>query len=53
MSGPSDLFNRLNAALFRSPRVARLLYPMLRGGRNAVLRLLGRTKLADAARPPT
>lgn len=50
MSGPSNLFNRLNAAVFRSPRVARLLYPVLRAGRNATLRLLGRDRLADTHR---
>jgi predicted DCC family thiol-disulfide oxidoreductase YuxK len=50
MSGPSDLFNRVNAALFRSPRMARFLYPILRAGRNATLRLLGRGKLVDMPR---
>jgi predicted DCC family thiol-disulfide oxidoreductase YuxK len=46
LSTRSDLFNKANAALFRHPRLARLLYPLLRGGRNAVLRLLGRAKIA-------
>lgn len=51
-SGP---FNRLNAAIFRSPVASRNLYPILRAGRNLALRLLGRGKLAapaPAARPP-
>jgi len=45
LSTPSSGFNRLNAALFRSPTASRLLYPVLRAGRNAVLRLLGRGKI--------
>ena len=43
------LFNRINAQVFRSPQLSRVLYPVLRAGRNAVLRLLGRTKIASAA----
>jgi predicted DCC family thiol-disulfide oxidoreductase YuxK len=49
LSTPSGLFNRVNAAVFRSPRAARLLYPALRAGRNTVLRLLGRSKLGQQA----
>jgi predicted DCC family thiol-disulfide oxidoreductase YuxK len=45
LSTPSGLFNRVNAAMFRSPTASRLLYPVLRTGRNAALRLLGRPKL--------
>ena len=45
MSSRSDLFNRLTAGLFSRPRVARVAYPVLRAGRNAVLRLLGRPRL--------
>jgi len=48
LSTPSGAFNRVNAAIFRSPTASKLLYPVLRTGRNAVLRLLGRRKLADA-----
>ena len=49
LSTPSGAFNRINAALFRSPRAARLLYPVLRAGRNGVLRLLGRSKIRQQA----
>lgn len=42
LTTPSGVFNRLNAWLYRSPRRARIIYPFLRGGRNAALRLLGR-----------
>jgi predicted DCC family thiol-disulfide oxidoreductase YuxK len=52
LSTPSSGFNRLNAALFRSPTASRLLYPVLRAGRNAVLRLLGRGKIEPQNSPP-
>ncbi|MBR9865397.1 MAG: DUF393 domain-containing protein [Rhodobacteraceae bacterium] len=42
MSTPSGLFNRINAAVFRSPTLSRLLYPVLKTGRAITLRLLGR-----------
>ena len=51
LSTPSGLFNRANAAIFRSRRASKLLYPMLRAGRNAALRLLGRTKIGATAQP--
>lgn len=35
-------FNRFNFYVFRSKRVSTVLYPVLRTGRNLVLRLLGR-----------
>jgi predicted DCC family thiol-disulfide oxidoreductase YuxK len=48
LSTPSNIFNRLNALVFRNPKVSRVLYPVLRFGRNIVLRLLGRTKIATS-----
>lgn len=45
LSGDVGLFNRINAWVFRSPARARVLYPLLRAGRNTALRLLGRRKL--------
>ena len=51
MSTPSGVFNRVNAAIFKSPAAARMLYPFLRFGRNTALRMLGRTKLS-ARQPP-
>ena len=48
LGSPSDAFNRVNAAIFRSERLSRLLYPVLRAGRNATLRLLGRSKVGAA-----
>jgi len=41
----SGLLNRLNFHLFRSPRVAAVLYPALRACRAVLLRLLGRTRI--------
>lgn len=41
-SGPWD---RLNAWVFRSRLRARLLYPVLRAGRNLALRILGRRRI--------
>lgn len=45
MSGGSTAFNRVNAWIFKSPTRARLLYPILRAGRNTALRMLRRRKL--------
>jgi predicted DCC family thiol-disulfide oxidoreductase YuxK len=45
MSSRAGLMNRLAAWSFRTPLRARLLYPVVRAGRNATLRLLGREKL--------
>jgi predicted DCC family thiol-disulfide oxidoreductase YuxK len=45
LSSRSGLFNKLNALIFHSPTVSRLLYPVLRAGRNLTLRVLGYSKL--------
>jgi predicted DCC family thiol-disulfide oxidoreductase YuxK len=49
LTTPSGSFNQLNAWVFRSATASRLLYPILRFGRNMTLKLLGRRKLD----PPT
>jgi len=49
LSSRSNLLNRLHAWVFQSPARSRLLYPWLRAGRNAVLRLLGRRKITELA----
>jgi len=48
----AGLTNRLNRLMFGNLTVARALYPSLRTGRNALLRLLGRRKIGalDKAR---
>jgi predicted DCC family thiol-disulfide oxidoreductase YuxK len=47
LSTSSTIFNRLTASIFRSARLSRALYPILRTGRNAVLALLGRERIHD------
>jgi predicted DCC family thiol-disulfide oxidoreductase YuxK len=50
LTTPSGLFNRATAALFSLPALSRIVYPVMRAGRNATLTLLGRTPLrADEA----
>lgn len=46
LGSENGLFNRVNAVIFRQPKLAKLLYPVLRAGRNATLRMLGRRKIA-------
>lgn len=41
------VINLLNRLLFSNSTVSRLSYPLLRGGRNTLLRLLGRSKISD------
>jgi predicted DCC family thiol-disulfide oxidoreductase YuxK len=45
LSTPSNTFNRMNRAIFRSKAASRALYPILRASRNAALRLLGRAEI--------
>lgn len=45
LTTPSGWFNRLNSLAFRSPAVARTVYPVLRAGRNLALKLLRRSRL--------
>ena len=52
LSSPSSLFNKINAAIFRSPQLSRWLYPGLRAGRNAALRILGRGQIASLESDP-
>lgn len=45
LGSPSGLFNRMNAAVFRHRGLALALYPVLRAGRNLLLKLLNRSPL--------
>lgn len=45
MSSQVGWFNRLNFLVFRSSALSRFLYPIMRAGRNTVLRLLRRQKI--------
>lgn len=52
LSGKSTLWNRINAGIFRSPRLSALLYPGLRAIRNLTLRVLGRRKIGAGTLQP-
>ena len=45
LAEPKGFFNYINAWVFKSPKRAAILYPVLRAGRNLALRLLGRKKI--------
>lgn len=45
LSSRSNLFNRLNYHLFKSRQFSKWLYPVLRTGRNLILKLLSKTKI--------
>jgi predicted DCC family thiol-disulfide oxidoreductase YuxK len=45
MSHASGAFNRMNRWIFGSPGRSRLLYPLLRSGRNLLLKALRRTRI--------
>lgn len=45
LTGPTGIANRAMARIFSHRKSARLLYPLLRAGRNMTLRILGRQKM--------
>lgn len=45
LSSPSGVFNRVNSFVFSKPALSKTLYPVLRCGRNLLLRLLNRKQL--------
>ncbi|HTN96945.1 MAG TPA: DCC1-like thiol-disulfide oxidoreductase family protein [Nordella sp.] len=47
LTTPSGVFNRLNYFIFRSQTLSRLLYPLLRRGRNLILAAMGRKRIVD------
>lgn len=51
LSSRKGLFNRLASLTFRSPSVARMLYPVLKTIRNLLLKLLGRTRINNLELP--
>jgi predicted DCC family thiol-disulfide oxidoreductase YuxK len=50
LSSKSGMFNRINNVIFKSRTLSRVLYPILRAGRNITLKLLGRTKIPTPER---
>jgi len=51
MGGAAGAFNRINRWLFGSRSRARILYPLLRSGRNLLLKALGRTRINNLQLP--
>lgn len=51
IGSPSRVFNRINVWLFRSRRLSRWLYPVLRGGRALLLKVLRRSKINNLNLP--
>lgn len=45
LSTGNDTFNRFNSFVFRHPLISHAAYPVMRAGRAAILRLLGRGKM--------
>ena len=45
ISSRSGLFNRLNYWIFKSKWASQILYPLMREGRNLLLKILGKTKI--------
>ena len=45
MSSRSGVFNRVNFWFFRSTAISALLYPVLKCGRDLLLKLLGKTRI--------
>ena len=50
---PNGLFNHLNRVLFRSKFLSKNLYPLMRGGRNLMLRLRGKPPLFNLEKRDT
>jgi predicted DCC family thiol-disulfide oxidoreductase YuxK len=51
MSSRSGLFNRITYWTFNSSALARVLYPLLRGARNLLLKAMCRTKINNLGLP--
>ncbi len=51
ISSRVGIINRLNYLIFRSRKGARFIYPILRGCRNLLLKLLGKTKINNLELP--
>ena len=51
LSGPLNIFNRFNYWIFRSNRLSKYLYPLLRTFRNLLLKVLRKTKINNLQFP--
>lgn len=45
LSSRSGFFNRIAYWMFRSARLSRVLYPVMRSGRNLLLKMLGKSRI--------
>lgn len=45
ISSRSGVFNRVNYWIFRSKHISKILYPLMREGRNLLLKILRKTKI--------
>jgi len=45
LSSRSGIFNRLSYWMFKSKKLSAILYPIMRSGRNLLLKILGRSKI--------
>lgn len=45
MSSRSGIFNRLSYWTFKSKKLSKILYPIMKSGRNLLLKILGRSKI--------
>ena len=45
LSSRQGVFNKINAAIFQKPYLAKILYPVLKSGRNFTLKILGKSPL--------
>ena len=48
LSSSSGIFNRVNSLIFSHARVSKFLYPAMKTGRAALLKLLGRSKINNS-----
>lgn len=51
LSSKRGLFNRFAYWTFRSSRAAHLLYPVMKAGRNLLLKILGRSRINNLGKP--
>jgi len=50
ISSRSGIFNRLNFWIFKSPRVSRVLYPLLAGCRGLLLKLMRKSRINNLSK---
>ena len=51
ISSRSGIFNRLNYWMFKSKKLSRIFYPVMRFFRNVLLKILGKSKINNLSTP--